>query len=84
MTNHPQALRLLTTLHKYAARGKIVTMTRLSIDTGLPTTTVKSLLIWLDRAGLAEADWPRLTLSGLAIAVAAGARHKSRSYSRAA
>lgn len=84
MTNHQTALRLLVTLYRYASRSKSPTLTNLSIDTGLDTSEVSTLLAHLDRKGLVEASWPRLTLSGLAVAVAAGARTKSGSYSRAA
>lgn len=84
MTNHQTAIRLLVTLYRYASRGKIATITKLSIDCGLSCTEVSALLTHLDRQGLVEASWPRLTLSGLGVAVAAGARPKSRTYSRAA
>jgi DNA-binding IclR family transcriptional regulator len=84
MTNHQTTLRLLVTLYRFATRGKIPTVTKLSIETGLTTNEVTSLLGHLDRKGLVESSWPRLTLAGLAVAVAAGARTKTRAYPRAA
>lgn len=84
MTNHQTAIRLLVTLYRYASRGKIATITKLSIDCGLTAPETTALLSHLDRQGLVESSWPRLTLAGLGIAVAAGARAKSRAYSRAA
>ena len=84
MTNHQTAIRLLVTLYRFASRGKLPTITKLSIDSGLSTASVTTLLVHLDRKGLVEADWPRITLPGLAIAVAAVAKTKSRSFSRAA
>jgi DNA-binding IclR family transcriptional regulator len=84
MTNQQQALTILSTLYRYASRGKLPTITKLSIDTGLEAENVTALLSALDRAGLVDAAWPRLTLAGLATAVAAGARTKSKSFSKAA
>jgi DNA-binding IclR family transcriptional regulator len=84
MTNHQRALGLLCTLHRYANRGKLPTVTKLSLDTGLSTATVEDLLAALDRAGLVDSEWPRLTLSGLAIAVAAARKTKSKSFASAA
>ncbi|MGC4063718.1 MAG: hypothetical protein QM784_03570 [Polyangiaceae bacterium] len=84
MTNHQTALRLLVTLYRFASRGKIPTITKLSIDTGLTTSEVNALLGHLDRKGLVESNWPRLTLAGLAVAVAAGSKTKSRTFPRAA
>jgi DNA-binding IclR family transcriptional regulator len=84
MTNHQTAVRLLVTLYRCASRGRIPTITKLSIDTGLTTSEVTTLLVHLDRKGLVESSWPRLTLAGLAVAVAAGAKTKSRTFPRAA
>jgi DNA-binding IclR family transcriptional regulator len=84
MTNTQRSLRLLTTLYRFANRGKLATITNICVETGLEAETVRELLAALDRAGLVDASWPRLTLSGLATAVAAGARTKSKSFSKAA
>ena len=85
MTKEQRALRLLSTLYRYSSRGKLPTVTKLSIDTGFEANVVTGLLSALDRAGLVDAAWPRLTLAGLATAVAAGARPKSKSsFSKAA
>lgn len=84
MTNPKAALDLLSTLYRFANRGKLATVTNISIDTGLSAEAVDGLLSDLDRAGLVDSEWPRLTLSGLAIAVAAARKTKSKSFASAA
>jgi DNA-binding IclR family transcriptional regulator len=84
MTNQHRAARILNALYHYASRGKRPTFARLAIDTGFEADEISRLLAALEGAGLVDASWPRLTLAGLATAVAAGARTQSKRFAKAA
>jgi hypothetical protein len=84
MINQSIALRVLVTLYRAASRGQIVTETRLCRLTEIESSELVSLLRRLDRAGFVDREQLRLTLSGLAIAVAASRKPKTRTLSKAA
>jgi hypothetical protein len=84
MTKPSIALRVLVTLYRAASRGQIVTEGRLSRLAELEERALDSLLRKLDRAGFVDREQLRLTLPGLAVAVAASRKPKTRSLSKAA
>jgi DNA-binding IclR family transcriptional regulator len=71
-------------MYRAANLGRSLTESSLSQATELDLAQLERLLEDLDRAGYVDRDNLRLTLSGLAVAVATGARQRNKSYSRAA
>jgi DNA-binding IclR family transcriptional regulator len=84
MTKQTRALRILVTLYRTASRGRFLALSNLSQLVDLEETVVKRLLVELDRAGYVDSEQLRLTLPGLAIAVAAAKRPNMRAFAQAA
>jgi DNA-binding IclR family transcriptional regulator len=84
MTKQSPAARILVAMYRAANVGRCLTESLLSQTTEIELTRLMRLLEELDRAGYVDRDNLRLTLAGLAIAVAVGARQKTKSYARAA
>lgn len=82
MTDQTLALRILLALYRSASRGRIPTESSLSAETGIALEPLLQLLAQLDRAGYVDAAQVRLTLPGLALAVAATPKTKSKAKSK--
>ncbi len=84
MTKQNLALQILVALYRSASRGQFVTISSLSQRMDRDATELDALLGALDRAGYVDREQLRLTLSGLAVAVAAAKKPKAQSLARAA
>lgn len=82
MTNETLALRILVALYRSASRGGIPTESSLCAETGIAIEPLLQLLAQLDRAGYVDAAQVRLTLPGLALAVAATPKTKIKAKSK--
>jgi xanthine/CO dehydrogenase XdhC/CoxF family maturation factor len=68
MLNHAQQV-VLRALFELATENRAADLVTLGSVTGLGTRKAGALLVVLERAGLVGAGRPRLTMSGLALAV---------------
>lgn len=84
MSKQTLALRILVTLYRAASRGRFLNESSVSRLVELDETTVFGLLVELDRAGYVDRSQLRLTLPGLAVAVAAAKKPEMRAFARAA
>jgi len=84
MTKQTLALHILVALYRSASRGNLLDESSLSHRIGQSGTVVSDLLVELDRAGYVDRSQLRLTLPGLAVAVAAAKKPEMRAFARAA
>jgi hypothetical protein len=84
MTKQSLALCILVTLYRAASRGRCLTESTLSKLTSIDKAALEILLLELDRAAFVDREQLRLTLAGLAVAVAASKKPKIRSLAWAA
>ncbi len=84
MSKQTLALRILVTLYRAASRGRFLSEPSVSRLVELDEPTVSSLLVELDQAGYVDRSQLRLTLPGLAVAVAAAKKPEMRAFARAA
>lgn len=84
MTKQNLALQILVALFRSASRGHFLTLSGLSQLIDRDPSEVDQLLCALDRAGYVDHGQLRLTLPGLAVAVAAAKKPKAHSLARAA
>jgi DNA-binding IclR family transcriptional regulator len=84
MNKQSVALRILVTLYRSASRGRFPSELLLAEQAGVEPKVLSELLLALEQAGYVDSARLRLTLPGLAVAVAAGNRQNLRSLARAA
>jgi hypothetical protein len=84
MSKQTLALRILVTIYRAASRGRFLSESSVSDLVELDAATVAELLVELDHAGYVDRLQLRLTLPGLAIAVAAAKKPEMRAFARAA
>jgi hypothetical protein len=77
----PVAQRVLKLVFAQSAAQTPLNRPRLERHSGLPRAELNAALAELDQRGLLDAQRLRLTLAGLAVAVAAGARATTRARS---
>lgn len=71
MTEQTLAIRVLVSMYRSANHGRILTLATLQESVATDKACLLNQLKQLDRAGYIDASRLRLTLSGLAVAVAA-------------
>lgn len=84
MTHQTTAIRVLVILYRSASRGRFPTESELARQVGLDVSDLSPVLGSLDRSGLLDVAGLRLTLSGLAVAVAASKKQNIKPLARAA
>jgi len=84
MSKQTIAMRLLVTMYRTVSRGHFLTISSLSALVERDAAEVDQLLQALEQAGYVDRTQLRLTLPGLALAVAAAKKPEARSCARAA
>jgi DNA-binding IclR family transcriptional regulator len=84
MTKQHLAMHILVALYRTASLGQFPSESRLSELIGADRAALSELLQKLDHEGLLDRTQLRLTLPGLALAVAATRKTKIRALARAA
>lgn len=81
MNDSMPVIRILIAMYRSSSRGRLLTRAALAELTAVEESTLVDLLGKLDRAGYVDARRIRLTLPGLAVAVAA-AKQRATSKSK--
>ncbi|HEY5955872.1 MAG TPA: hypothetical protein VIV60_04935 [Polyangiaceae bacterium] len=84
MSKQTLGIRILVSLYRAASRASSLTEERLSHLTAIEPAVLDRLLTQLDREGYVDRAGLRLTLEGLAVAVAASKKQTKRNVARAA